>query len=51
VNAETTLMIHSQLVQALTDACTAAIRAGMSPGEVSVTLQRIQELVEQGDDA
>jgi len=45
-----TLMRHAELVAVLTNACTAALKGGMSKEDVAAALARIQELIEQSED-
>lgn len=45
-----TLMTNGRLTQAVTEACTAALKAGLSKEDVIAVLARIQELLENSDD-
>jgi hypothetical protein len=50
MKAKDLLMSHQELIDALTAACVAALKAGLTDGDVSCALARLQELVEQSDD-
>lgn len=50
MNAIEVLMKHAELVAVLTNACTAALKGGMSKDDVVATLARIQELLESAED-
>ena len=49
MTTEKRLMTHSELVQAITAACLAALKAGLSSADVAATLDRVKELVETED--
>lgn len=50
MNATEALMANALLVKTLTDACLAAMKAGLSKEEVSAVLARLQELIDNADD-
>ncbi len=50
MNAMEALMKHAELIAVLTNACTDALKGGMSKEDVVAALARIQELIEQSED-
>lgn len=46
---EKRLMTHAELVQAITAACLAAFKAGLSASEIAAVLDHVKELVETED--
>jgi hypothetical protein len=49
MSAERAINVHAELTAAITDACAAALKAGMGQEDVCAVLARIDELIEAAE--